>query len=131
MKTRKGVFAVVKAPTAAKMASAEGKFELMERTRRLTNDGEEILTAVMRVMRSSDNDKCVLDAARLLLEYGYGRPIETRIQADVPVSGGASSAAFATLTAQQLEQAATTPLAKDEESEDTQVSNDPQSEEPS
>lgn len=91
---------VVAAPQAGKIIAAEGKVRLMERVRALSDDGEKVVAALLRVMRDG-KDRDVVDAAKVILAYGWGKPIETLVTADVTqASGGANVAALST---EQLE----------------------------
>lgn len=93
-------FAVVQAPSATKLASAEGKLHLMRRVRELTHEGEKILATLTRILEDG-NDTARLRAAELLLSYGYGKPIETQLIANT--SGNGEAPPTAALTSEQLE----------------------------
>lgn len=99
-KTIPTAFAVVDIPKATKLAAAEGKVALMRRVHQLSNDGEKILAFLFRVMDGDGNVTQGLEAAKMLLAYGYGKPIEVTVTADATPQpqGGVSS-----LTSAQLE----------------------------
>lgn len=76
----------------------------MERTRKLSDNGEKILAALMRIVTSSDSEKNVIEAADRLLAYGWGKPVEVKLTAEV--GPPAEPEGVKTLSAEQLEAAA-------------------------
>ncbi len=94
--------AVVDLPKAPKLMAAGGKLALMEKIRDLSNNGERIISALFRVMDTSESNKEVLSAAELLLLFGFGRPIETKVSLDATPEASPSGAGVKGLTAEQL-----------------------------
>jgi hypothetical protein len=94
-------FAVVSPSSAAKLATTEGKLALMVRGRELTQDGELILKTLLHVMQDgTDSNK--LRAAEILLNYCYGKPVETKLVADTS-PGGSTAPPQRPLSSEQLE----------------------------
>jgi hypothetical protein len=93
-------FAVVESPKATKLASAAGKLALMHRIREVTDDGELVLSFLKRVMQGDGSVAEGLSAAKLLLAYGFGKPIETQVTAEATERPGSNAAI---LSSAQLE----------------------------
>lgn len=100
MKKVPAVMAMVEVKKAPAIASAEGKVAMMRRIRELTNEGEDIAMTLVRILKGDGSTNQVLDAAKILLSYGWGKPIETQVTANMTpnVEGGVSR-----LTNEQLE----------------------------
>jgi hypothetical protein len=94
-------FAVVSTPKATKLVSAQGKLDLMTRAREKTDGGEKILNFLVRVLDGDGSTSQGLEASKILLAYGWGKPIETQVTADVSPTDKPGSVAM--LTADQLE----------------------------
>lgn len=104
-------FAVMSPAKANKALAAEGKSALMQKIRELTNDGEKLAATLMRIATSADKDSDALKAIELLLNHGFGKPVETSVTMDAtPKSGGLNS-----LTAEQLTALASAPPRAEEE----------------
>lgn len=95
-------FAVVATPKAQKLVAAEGKLDLMTRAREYTENGEKLLRFLVRVVDGDGSISQGLDATKILLAYGWGKPIETQVTADVSATP-APPVGVKALTTEQLE----------------------------
>lgn len=79
-----------------------GKLDMAKGIREDTEDGAKIRRALMRILEGDGSTKEIIDAAKVLLAYGWGKPVEVSVSAEV--SGGFNPAASVeALSTEQLE----------------------------
>lgn len=93
------------ATQAPRVHAAEGKFALMKRFREASREGEDVAALLLKVMRNG-TDRDALEAAKIFLAYGWGKPVETQITADLSPPNTAPEVAKK-LTTAQLEEMVT------------------------
>lgn len=97
--------AVIKLPKANQLVASEGRAKLMERVRKLTDEGEELVAALLLIVRNTEDDDLRMKAIDRLELMGWGKPLQVTVQADI--SPAQASSGLDALTTEQLEAAAT------------------------
>jgi hypothetical protein len=109
-------FAVVKPSEGTRLASAHAKLELMQNIQAQTDGGKWWIAQLMRLATTAEKESVQLSALELLAAYGFGKPIETKVTADMSMPPP-SSGDLESISSLQLEAAATAVLEPHVESE--------------
>ncbi len=109
---------VVSGNLAPRHNAASEKLKLARKILDRTDDLEDVLAALLKIVRGDGSNKEILEAAKILLANSVGEPVKTQVVADVGVDkAGAAVSPLESLTSQQLADVATSSASPDSSDE--------------